>query len=300
MFYIDLHTHSFYSDGNYTPMRLVNMAEQNKVGIFAISDHDTMAHLTDYKDALFDNMYGTNATETSSRIIFNGDILRLHILAYGYDESNKDYTQVINELRYKRLHAHIKTIEALKQKFSDLPLESIINLNLERYCWFDRDVIACIKKETNDPEIVRKYIDYFHSNKFRYGKEYPLPAKQVIEAINSDGGISVLAHPFDYGLSFDEIKMVIKELTDYGLQGIEVYRADCSRDKSQLLMNEVNKYNLLYSVGTDYHRIIKSEGKEIGTGINNNLCISETSVSNKLLSMRKLYTGNRPHGRKAL
>lgn len=293
MFYVDLHAHSIYSDGHFTPMQLSDMAQKNSVGIFAISDHDTINHLIDYKNTLFDNMYGTNATEISSKIMFNGKPLKLHILAYGFDENNKEFLQVLNELKYKRMSAHIMLIETLKEQFANFPLEKVVNLDLERYCWFDRDIISCVRQSITDKDVVQLYIDYFKSHKFKYGKEYPIEAKEVIEAINSSGGISVLAHPFEYGLMPNEIKEVIKELVGYGLQGIEVYNSDCSKENSKLLMNEVNKYNLLYSAGTDYHRAINSNGKEIGIGLNHNLCIEETSVSNKLLTMRKLYTGSR-------
>ena len=40
MGYIDLHTHSTYSDGYKTVSELISLAKENNVDTFAITDHD--------------------------------------------------------------------------------------------------------------------------------------------------------------------------------------------------------------------------------------------------------------------
>ena len=39
---IDLHNHTKYSDGVYTPLELVLRAKQNNVDVFALTDHDSV------------------------------------------------------------------------------------------------------------------------------------------------------------------------------------------------------------------------------------------------------------------
>lgn len=39
---VDLHTHSTFSDGRYTPSQLVIMAAEAGIGILGITDHDSV------------------------------------------------------------------------------------------------------------------------------------------------------------------------------------------------------------------------------------------------------------------
>lgn len=39
---IDLHTHSVYSDGTYTPMELVSYAQKKRLSAISLTDHDTI------------------------------------------------------------------------------------------------------------------------------------------------------------------------------------------------------------------------------------------------------------------
>ena len=47
----DLHTHSVYSDGTWTPKQLLDEAERIGLGALALSDHNTVAGLQDFMDA---------------------------------------------------------------------------------------------------------------------------------------------------------------------------------------------------------------------------------------------------------
>ena len=58
-------------------------------------------------------------------------------------------------------------------------------------------------------------------------------------------------------------------------------------------MNEANEYNLLYSVGSDFHRLVNSDGRKIGKGINNNLCITTTSVTEELFHKKLVLKGKK-------
>lgn len=40
--YADLHVHSIYSDGTYSPEEIVRQAVQNEVGLLAVCDHNVI------------------------------------------------------------------------------------------------------------------------------------------------------------------------------------------------------------------------------------------------------------------
>ena len=117
--------------------------------------------------------------------------------------------------------------------------------------------------------------------------------QRVIDAIHSADGFVVLAHPMAYKLTSDEVTNIISKLSDLGIDGVEVYQSDCSVGDSLYLMQLADKFNLLQSVGSDFHRNFNSDGRMIGKGIDNNLCIEETSLTNKLLSLKKDFRRNK-------
>ena len=120
-----------------------------------------------------------------------------------------------------------------------------------------------------------------------------MEVQRVIDAIHSADGFVVLAHPMAYKLTRDEVTNIISKLSDLGIDGIEVYQSDCSVGDSLYLMQLADKFNLLQSVGSDFHRDFNSDGRMIGKGIDNNLCIEETSLTNKLLSLKKDFRRNK-------
>lgn len=46
---IDLHTHSTFSDGTFTPSQLVKYAEEKGLKAFALTDHDTTEGIKEAK-----------------------------------------------------------------------------------------------------------------------------------------------------------------------------------------------------------------------------------------------------------
>ena len=46
--FCDLHTHSVYSDGTYTPAQLLAEAQQRGLSAIALTDHNTVAGLPDF------------------------------------------------------------------------------------------------------------------------------------------------------------------------------------------------------------------------------------------------------------
>ena len=67
-----------------------------------------------------------------------------------------------------------------------------------------------------------------------------------------------------------------------GLQGIEVYHSNHTKEQTKLYLEIARKYNLLISGGTDYHGKSVKPDIELGTGRNNNVMIRSLSILNHL------------------
>lgn len=291
--YIDLHIHTFNSDGYFSPTEIVDLSKTNNTNFIAISDHDTINGLNEFHKNLQSGMIGVDGVEFSSYIQLEDKKIKLHILGYGFEKNNTELLKLLNEQKEKRLKSHQMLLDFFKKQLTKLPEKSISQIDMERYCWFDREIIKCMEQEKYSQDIIEYYKEYFKNNKFSYGKEYDLEASRVINGIKSANGLVVLAHPMAYKLTKEEITKIIKQLAKLGIDGIEVYQSDCSYEDSLYLNAIAKKYNLLCSVGSDFHRIINTDGRLIGRGINDNLCIEETSLTNKILERKMYFKGGK-------
>jgi predicted metal-dependent phosphoesterase TrpH len=85
----------------------------------------------------------------------------------------------------------------------------------------------------------------------RSGK--PQSLKEYLAIIIDAGGVPVLAHPAEYGLTNIELEETIKELKRYGLVGVEVMHPSTSKELESTLKTIAMENNLCITGGSDYH-----------------------------------------------
>lgn len=275
---MDLHIHTCYSDGELTPNEIINLAKENNLSTIAITDHDTISGL---KDLTLDetNIKVIPGIELSAKV----DHGRMHILGYNIDVNNIELNNKLNELRDNSLNSVLSIIEQIKCDYNIVfgyeDIKELINANKN----LGRPEIAklCLKNgyANSVDEAFEKYLNpaYQKVRKRNKGLSYP----ECIKLIINSGGIPVLAHPKSLKISEYELCILVEDMMKLGLQGIEVYHSSHSKEEMNLYLQIANKYNLLISGGSDFHgKTVKPE-VNIGTGINNNLSITNLSILEK-------------------
>lgn len=282
---IDMHTHTNYSDGELSPNELVKYAISRNIGVLAITDHDTISGIK-IVDKSADNIIESgikiiNGIELSAKV----DKGRMHILGYGIDLDHENLNKKMIELRSISINATMNIYEQIKKDynivFSDEDIDNLMSANHN----IGRPDLAklCIKygyvntvKEAFDKYLVDAYNK---TRKVRKGLEI----EECLNLIINSGGIPVLAHPKTLELDDKELLILIKNMMQLGLQGIEVYHSSHSMSDMDKYLRIANTYNLLVSGGSDYHGKVCKPDIEIGTGKNNNLKIKKLSILDKLL-----------------
>lgn len=279
---IDLHVHTTYSDGEYSPLEILKMCNDSGVTKVAITDHGSIegSKIARYQNP-YDNITVIPGIEfTAIYPVKNGN---LHILGYNMDLENKalnDITQAIvkeSTDRFKKLITLLKVHYGFGFEFNDVNevLESRNNVGrpeIAKLC-VDYGYVKSVD------EAFKKYLNPI--NKLvRRGVE--LTDKECIEYITNAGGIACLAHPIELRKDIDELREYIKSLLPYGLGAIEVYQSKHDEKYSRALLKIVDEFGLLYSVGSDYHGPVVTPDFEIGRGMNNNLCMDNATILNKI------------------
>lgn len=282
---IDMHTHTNYSDGELSPYELINLAIKNNIGVLSITDHDTIKGIktVDRNNDLIVNsgIKIINGIELTAKV----DKGRMHILGYGIDLNNESLNKKMIELRSISIGATMAIMEQIRKDyniiFSNQDIDALLNANHN----IGRPDLAklCIKYgyANSVEEAFNKYLiaAYNKIRKVRKGLEI----EECLNLIKNSGGIPVLAHPKTLDLNNIELVILIKEMINLGLQGIEVYHSSHSKEEMEYYLDIANKYNLLISGGSDYHGHIVKPDIELGTGKHNNLKIKKLSIVDKFI-----------------
>lgn len=277
---IDLHTHSYYSDGEFSPIDICNKAKEAGVSVLSITDHNTVDGC---KELFRINKDLGVRFIPGIELDVNIDFGKLQILGYNIDVFNEDLERIgkktleINLKIFRMLLETLKTDYAIG--FDDEEVEKLVN---KKFQVGKMDVAILLLNHGYVKDLLEAFDRYINQiiNNFKYKPSYP-SYEEVLYAIKKSGGVSSLAHPKSLKRNYIELSDLIKKLKGVGLNSIEVYHSSHSTKQVKLYRDLAQKYNLLVSGGSDYHGDIIKPEIEIATG-NNNLNIRNLSILRKI------------------
>lgn len=278
-FKVDLHTHTIYSDGQYSPMELVHAAVKAGVDILSITDHDTLDGLDEAITA--GETYGIKVLtgiELSAR-----DTDDMHILGYCFNRKNADFIYACEEFKKSRNKKMWWILEYL-QEYGVLLTEHEVRQFVDKGTVTKLHFAMAMVSKGYVKNKTEAFDRYFNIPDFeRIKRPKPTPQK-VIELIRNAGGIAVLAHPVTLKIPIIELDSLVRELTVYGLGGLECYYSYNTPRMTMLCEDLCRKYNLIPTGGSDFHGEKIKRGILLGRGKDFNLDIHDKNIECKLLS----------------
>lgn len=261
---IDMHVHSYYSDGDMSPSELVKKAKQIGLNGIALTDHDTFTGVRELIHA--GNQYGVSVYAGVEISCVNHLNNRpMHILAYDLDETGMQILDsFLMPLRESMQEAVKHSIYMLEQNGYPVNLEKVAKKAGPQGLLYKQMIMETLM----EAGLCNNMYGALYKELFKTGKngQEPIAKLGVINAdpfhtircIHEAGGRAVLAHPGQYD-SYD----AIEDLVNFGLDGIEVYHpihmeSDVERSKALS-----KKYNLICTGGSDYHGRF-GEGEKLG------------------------------------
>jgi hypothetical protein len=239
---LELHCHTTYSDGTLTPAELVAAALSSGVRALAVTDHDTMSGWDEaFAAAALHDIEIVPGLELST--VHNGR--SLHILGF-YPDANMLRVPLDDRLqgRFRRSQEMVEKLAAMGYAI-ELPKTSPGMAP-------GRPHIASALVKAGHAKSSREAFDrwlgddgpaYVHYEKFSIA--------EGIDLLRSCGAVPVWAHP--YLFRGGGVEVVLKELVDAGLMGVEVYHPSHSYSQIQKLKDLCLHYGLLATGGSDYH-----------------------------------------------
>lgn len=245
----DLHTHSSFSDGTYTPAELLSAAEQAGLSAVALTDHNTTAGLPDFLQAAKGSPV---ETVCGAEFSVDYDGTELHLLGL-----------FLPEKEFAAVETHMQTFRRAKE-------ESNVNLaaSLRRAGYaLDYDAIRARSPggTINRAHIAQELMDlgYTASVKEAFtrllspkGPHYREPKRptvwEMLTFLRSIGAVPVLAHPF-LNLNADALCTLLPQAKKHGLIGMETAYSKYTPETTALAAELAQTFGLLPSGGSDYH-----------------------------------------------
>lgn len=221
---IDLHAHTIYSDGTFTPAEAIALAIERGLSALSISDHDSTEGLAEANAA---------AEGTGLEIVPGVELSTLyegggvHLLCYWPEVGDAALQAELARLREDRWTRGERMVEKLQALGFPVSFEQVLQIaagkNIGRPHVAEALVEAGVIPEIKDaftPELIgaggRAYVE-----------KHALHPMAALALVKRAGGVAVLAHP---GLRWrDELPVpeeLIAGMTEAGLDGLEVDHPD--------------------------------------------------------------------------
>lgn len=242
--YVDLHVHTTYSDGSFTPAQVVEKAAAADLAAVGIADHDSTLGIDEAMTAgsILD-LEVVPAVELSCTV--HG--LDIHILGYYPDYKDPTLLRVLSKVRKERYKRAVEMVKRLKDVGVELSMEEV-----EEHAGpgsVGRPHIAeALLKNGYVKDFSEAFVRYIGYHSPAYVPKMDMRPKEAFDLIKSVGGIPVLAHPGT--VRRDDI---IPEFVRQGLEGIEVWHSKHDSSTSARLAEIAGCYGLLVTGGSDCH-----------------------------------------------
>lgn len=258
--YIDFHTHTILSDGDYSPMEVCRMAEQAGVSILAITDHNHTEDLTALQNAFPKIRFIQGAEVSCMYTDGNGKETELHVIALGFDRNNPKMQEILAHNHPDRRPYINAILDRLRLCGIDLGDYDTLRSQYPDRGHIGRMHIAKMMVERGYVSSISEAFDeYFGGhgkrrayvpNRLRY-----VSLEEAVSAIVDAGGVAVLAHLYYYLLSDEENARLLryfKSLTGKN-GGLEVYYYCYDHPTRMTLKDLADEYDLMYSAASDFH-----------------------------------------------
>jgi 3',5'-nucleoside bisphosphate phosphatase len=247
---IDLHTHSNYSDGTFTPDELLALAAERGLDRIALTDHDTTRGLAEA--AASGATRGVDVVPgVEFSTLYQGE--GVHILCYRMDPDEPAFAAELVRLQDDRYRRGELMVERLQELGYPITFERVRAIaeggNIIRphvaQALVEAGVVPTVKDAFSD--------ELIGSGGKAYVEKHALDPLVALALIHGAGGVCVLAHPG----TFRETKPVpgdlIERLAEVGLDGIEASHPEHTPEVEARYVEMAGGLGLFWTGSSDCH-----------------------------------------------
>lgn len=247
---IDLHAHTIFSDGTFTPEEAVARAREVGLTVLSISDHDTTAGLS----------RATAAAEGTGIEIVPGVELSalydgggVHVLSYWMDEGNEEFQAELRRLREDRWARGERMARKLQALGHPIVLRRVRELakggNIGRphvaQALVEAGVVATIKQAFTT--------DLIGTGGKGHVEKHAIHPVEAVRLIKRANGVAVMAHPALWRDGLPAPDELIEEMVEAGLDGLEADHPEHDRATRARYREMAHRFGLAATGSSDCH-----------------------------------------------
>jgi predicted metal-dependent phosphoesterase TrpH len=252
----DLQSHSTQSDGSLAPSDVVARAAAAGVELLALSDHDTIAGVPEALASARE--HGIRLSPAAELSSVHGEHEDLHILGYEIDPSDPGLQAALEDFRADRGRRIMAMADRLRELGFSLDDSSFAaRESLGRPHLAD----AVLAHPDNAERLAREGITgkrelfppYLVPGAAAYVARSRPTVEEAVEVIHAAGGVAIWAHPFWDIEDREKVLDTVRYFAARGLDGVECFYAEHSREQTLILHDECEARGLLSTGSADFH-----------------------------------------------
>lgn len=253
---VDLHTHSNFSDGEYTPDVLMALAHERGVQMLALTDHDSVdGNVIAEASAKAHNMQFIHGVEISAVWQRPTTKKQFSVHIVGLNMQNPEPMQILLAQQKQQRAERALLICAQLQQILKTDFLPDVRVLVDGHD--DRITRAHIAKVLVQHGVVTRMQQAF-DRFLKEGKRAYVPFMGVtmadaVKIIHDSEGFAILAHPTKYDLSATNVRMMIELFAQAGGDALELPPSSESPATRQMIDRMVTQFDLCVSVGSDFH-----------------------------------------------
>lgn len=244
----DLHLHTYFSDGTFSPEELVCRAREKGLSIIALTDHDTVEGC-----ARMAASCGTEGLAFIPGAELTADCagMEVHILGYWLETEDEALLAALAKFQKVRQERIVEMVGRLNAVGVPLTLEGVTRVagcNSPGRPHVARALVAAGLVPDFDAAFER----YLKKGRVAFVQKARMDVATAVNLIHAAGGVAVLAHP---GLYRND--GLIPKIAAAGLDGLECWHTKHSNAQSTMYATMATKLNLVATGGSDCHGMAK-------------------------------------------
>ena len=260
----DLQSHSTCSDGELAPAEVISRAAEAGVELLALSDHDTVAGVSEAIAAGAEHgVEIVPAVEISAIDDGGSEPRELHILGYRIDHTGARMTARLDEFLADREKRTLRMRDGLREVGFDLD-EAELEQRIAEGKPIGRPHLAgaVLRAPANADRLAAESIDdigslirgYLIEGKPAFRLRQTPTVTESVEAIHEAGGVAVWAHPFWDISEPDEVIASLERFRALGIDGVEAFYITHDEPQTRLLVEHAERLGGMLTTGSaDYH-----------------------------------------------
>lgn len=248
--FADLHLHTAFSDGTYSPEELVGHARHQRLAAIALTDHDTAEGCGRAAAAC-----AQNGLEFIAGIELTAELEghELHILGYGFDATHPEFQRELATFQNVRQQRIREMVARLNDRGVPLRADAVFALANCRSPGRPHVARALVQAGVCS-SLDEAFERFLKKHRPAWVPKFKMSALRAIELLHAAGGVAVMAHP-----GLNRIDPLIPALVEAGLDGLECWHTKHSVAAVQHYLELALRYRLLPTGGSDCHGLNKGQ-----------------------------------------